>query len=248
MNSYETNIIAFLDILGFKNLINTKEFDKIKEIFQTIISEKDAGIALVRATGGDLSLEQYNEILSSTKIHLMSDSIIVAAPFKHEEALAVVIDICCCIQEALYEFEFPVFLRGAIAKGEFYLDNNIIFGKGLVDAYIAQEHFAIYPRIIISPEIAENMIVSVDENYKGLPVDKDGYYYIDTLKRYIDCNTKAELLECGRYLKIQSFVQDQLKGYADARLREKYIWLQRELVKIKRDLALDEGELILLDV
>lgn len=245
MNFYETNIIAFLDILGFKNLINTSEFDKIMEMFQSIISDKDAGVALFRATDGDATLERYNEILSVTKIHLMSDSIIVAAPFRCKEALAVVIDICSCIQETLYEFESPIFLRGAIAKGDFFLNNNVIFGKGLVDAYVAQENYAVYPRIIISPEIVENMIVSVESNYKGLPVDKDGYYYIDTLKRYFDCDTKNELLSCERYLKMKTFVQRQLKGYADSRIREKYIWLQKELGKIMGDLALKEGEFIL---
>lgn len=245
MNSYEINIIAFLDILGFKNLINTKEFDKIKEIFQSIISDKEAGIALFRATGGDESLERYNEVLKATKIHLMSDSIIVAAPYKCKESLAVVIDICCCIQETLYEFEFPIFLRGAIARGELFLDNNVIFGKGLVDAYIAQENFAVYPRIIISAEIIENMMVSVEDDYKGLPVDKDGYYYIDTLERYINCDTKEELLNCERYLKMSNYIQSQLKGYADSRIREKYIWLQKELGRIVRNVALKEGELIL---
>lgn len=245
MNSYEINIIAFLDILGFKNLINTKEFDKIKEMFQLIISNKEAGIALYRANGGDVSLERYNEVLEATKIHLMSDSIIVAAPYKSKEALAVVIDICCCIQESLYEFEFPVFLRGAIARGVFFLDNNVIFGKGLVDAYIAQENYAVYPRIILSQDIVEDMIVSVNDDYKGLPVDTDGYYYIDTLKRYINCDTREELLTCERYLRMKDCVQNQLKGYADSRIREKYIWMKTELLRIEKELALKKGVLIL---
>lgn len=245
MNSYEINIIAFLDILGFKNLINTKEFNNIKEMFQAIISDKEAGIVLFKATGGDVSLERYNAVLEATKIHLMSDSIIVAAPYKCKEALAVVIDICCCIQESLYEFEFPIFLRGAITRGEFFLDNNVIFGKGLVDAYIAQENYAVYPRIILSAEIVDDMIVSVNDDYKGLPVDTDGYYYIDTLERYINCDTREELLNCERYIRMKNCVQGQLKGYTDSRIREKYIWLKKELQKILCDLALKEGELLL---
>lgn len=245
MNSYEINIIAFLDILGFKNLINTKDFDKIKEIFRVIISDKEAGIALFRATEGDVSLERYNAVLEATKIHLMSDSIIVAAPNKCKEALAVVIDICCCIQESLYEFEFPIFLRGAIARGEFFSDDNVFFGKGLVDAYVAQESYAVYPRIIISAEIVEDMIVSVENDYRGLPVDKDGYYHIDTLERYFHCDTKEGLLNSARFLKMKNCVQGQLKGYEDSRIREKYIWLQKELDRILRDVALEEGELIL---
>ena len=33
MESYQKCTIAFLDILGFKNIINTKAFDEIKNIF-----------------------------------------------------------------------------------------------------------------------------------------------------------------------------------------------------------------------
>lgn len=245
MKTYETYVIAFLDILGFKNLINTADFDKIIEIFQSIISDKEAEIALHRATDGDESLERYNKFLTSTKIRLMSDSIIVAAPFKDKEALAVVIDICSCIQESLYDFDKPIFLRGAVAAGDIFFDDNVVFGKGLVDAYLAQENYAIYPRIIITPEIVEGMIVSMDKENEGLPMDKDGYYYIDTLERYFHCNTKEELLNCQRYLKIKQCVREQLKGYADSRVRDKYIWIQKELDRLMRKLALKDGELLL---
>ena len=74
-----------------------------------------------RATDGDDDiLGRYNEALSETKVHVMSDSIIIATPWGHPEALAVVIDICDVIQEQLYSLDMPVFLRGAIAEGDFY--------------------------------------------------------------------------------------------------------------------------------
>ena len=241
MKSYETNVIAFLDILGFKKLIDTKEFDKIKEIFQSIISSKEAGIALCRVNDGDEELNRYNEVLRKSKIHLMSDSVIIAAPFICKEALAVVIDICYCIQESLYSFDSPIFLRGAIAVGELFLDKNVIFGKGLVDAYLAQENYAVFPRIIIAPEIVESMKTSMDKEKNELPVDSDGYYFIDTLDRYINCNSIEELKNCERYLKIESCVQRQLQGYDAARVREKYIWLKKELKRIEKYIALKEG-------
>lgn len=53
MNKYETFIIAFLDILGFKNIVNTSSFDKVLDIFKSIITNSEAVIALGRAIQDD---------------------------------------------------------------------------------------------------------------------------------------------------------------------------------------------------
>lgn len=45
-------------------------------------------------------------------MHVMSDSIVIAAPVGAPEALTVVIDICNVIQEQLYSLDTPIFLRG----------------------------------------------------------------------------------------------------------------------------------------
>ena len=36
MEMYSKCIVAFLDILGFKNMINTKAFEEIREIFANL--------------------------------------------------------------------------------------------------------------------------------------------------------------------------------------------------------------------
>lgn len=91
MRTYKKHIVAFLDILGFKNMINTKAFDDIRDIFRSIIPQEDLSFALGRAA-----------------------------------------------DDSDYDLNPPVFLRGAVAEGDFYLDENLIFGKALVDAYLAQ--------------------------------------------------------------------------------------------------------------
>ena len=126
---------------------------------------KEAVIALSRACDvGDMELENYNKALSKTRIHIMSDSIVIASPDEYAESLAVVIDLCSVIQEQLYDLEQPVWVRGAIAVGEFYVDNNLVFGKAMVDAYIAQENYAVFPRIIFSEKICKDRKVSVEKN------------------------------------------------------------------------------------
>ena len=110
----------------------------------------------------------------------MSDSIVVSVPCESREALAVIIDICKEIQLMLYALDEPVFLRGAIAIGQFYLNQDVMFGQAMVDAYLAQEKYSIYPRIIIADSILNNGIVSVDPlndfDFNGLAEDEnDGY-------------------------------------------------------------------------
>ena len=235
MEGYQKCIIAFLDILGFKQLIHKKEFNEIRAIFSSIFTNEDAVIALHRANDGDESLDSYNQILKDKEIHILSDSIVIAAPSDKPEALAVVVDICNCIQQQLYELDIPVFLRGAISKGDFYSEGNLIFGEGLIDAYLAEEYYAVYPRIILSDEIVDGMIISVCEE-KKLPKDKDGYYYLDTLKSYFDCDSFNDLLHSDRYKRISEYVELQLKGYGDNNVREKYLWLKAELRKIREAL------------
>lgn len=233
MEAYRKCIIAFLDILGFKSMINTKAFEEIREIFETVIPENDFCLALGRAAyDTDEELIRYNEVLKQTKKHIMSDSIIIAAPSGYPEALAVVIDICDVIQEQLYDLDEPVFLRGAIAEGDFYLDEQLIFGKGLVEAYIAQENYAVYPRIIISDAVVEGKCVSV-EGQDCLPRDEDGYFYLDTLERYFHCNTLKELNNNENYKRIKSCIDRNLNGYAEQRVRAKYLWLRKELERIE---------------
>lgn len=253
MNEYKKCIVAFLDILGFKRLISEKGFDEVLDIYKQIIKEIDAGIALHRAVedndnseAGNI-LHRYNEALENVIIRPMSDSIVVAVPFGHPEALAVVIDICNMIQEKLYDMDEPVLLRGGIAIGDFFCDENIMFGKGLVDAYLAQELYAVYPRIILSNEVTIGKRVSIDTN-EELPMDKDNYWYINTLERYLNIEnvgTWEEVTETSQYDKIKRLIDTNLNNYGDDRVRQKYIWLKNELRRIEEKYLLREGALLL---
>jgi len=253
MNNYKKCIVAFLDILGFKRLISEKGFDEILEIYKQIINDIDAGIALHHAVDNydsspsGITLQKYNEALEDAIIRPMSDSIVVAVPFENPEALAVVIDICNMIQEMFYDMDEPVLLRGGVAVGDFFCDDNIMFGKGLVDAYLAQELYAIYPRIILSNEVTIGMLVSID-NSEDLPMDKDNYWYINTLERYFgieEYDSWEEVTESTRYDKIKRLIDMHLNNYGDERVRQKYIWLKNELRRIEKKCLLRERTLLL---
>lgn len=234
MGGYTECYVAFLDILGFKNMVNTKNFNEVREVFENIISDMDAEMALFHACeDGDIELIQYNWSLQHAVIRVMSDSVVVAVPSKYPQALAAVIDICKITQICLYsQCEVPVLLRGAISKGEFYADEKLMFGKGMIDAYLAQENCVIYPRVILSGELLKNAVISVDADFEGLPHDEDGYYYIDSLGEYMkrgEYETFEELEK--RYIRMNSVIERYLDSYTDQCIREKYQWLKKKLQK-----------------
>ena len=279
MDGYRDNFVAFLDILGFKNIINKSNFADVKSIFSSIIaSNKDVrNLTRSEEIKGDvqrkIELENYNNALSSAKIYVMSDSIVIAVPCELKESLAAIISICYLIQLQLYKLDTPILLRGAIARGPFYMgnftgdsnsENMLIFGKGLVDAYLAQENYAIYPRVIVAKEIMTGYSISIDSDFLLPEDEEDGYYYLDTLTKFLipdDFDTSSVEKELGNvdyfekkfeesdsYKCIKKLIEDNLMSYNDADFRKKYIWLEKEVNRIKKNYLKKHGKIYMEDV
>lgn len=231
MDSYKKSYVAFLDILGFKEMINTNAFDKIFNIFQLNICSDEYRKAFSKAFNEEddncKDLKAYNEALQNVMIYTMSDSIVISTDAEKSMALEVIIDACLYVQTMLYTFDTPVLLRGAIAVGDYYCNNSIAFGKGMVDAYICQENYSIYPRIILSTDIVKRLS---DSSYKDdkLHLDEDGYYYVDCMKEYLDGKSENSE-EC---MKFQKVIRKYLDGYYDAKPRQKYRWLSDEYDRV----------------
>lgn len=126
--------VAFLDVLGFKELVRTKG-EKLNRYFETIEN------ALI-----DIRSDK-TEITSQ----LVSDSTILACDMTKQNLRILLkavqtIQARCAIEN--------IWIRGAITIGDIYFNRNlnIVVGNGLSDAYIleSQEKF---PRVIIDPKI-----------------------------------------------------------------------------------------------
>lgn len=126
--------VAFLDVLGFKELVRTKG-EKLNLYFKTI--EK----ALL-----DIKSDKA-EITSQ----LISDSTILACDLTVNNLRLLLravqtIQARCAIEN--------IWIRGAITIGDIHFDRdlNIVVGNGLSDAYLleSQEKF---PRVIIDPKV-----------------------------------------------------------------------------------------------
>lgn len=220
---YKECYIAFLDILGFKNKIGKDDVKSIYSIFEKIQKHPFS----------EISKSEYydkNKIIADSSIlttKIMSDSVVIMAETKYSNAFFSVLMACFNLQVTLLQQMKPVLLRGGITKGQIYIDNDIMFGPGLVDAYVLQEKCAKNPRIILTGKVFEE--AEKEEAAKHYVTrDVDGFYKADYLKYFMLSGQKVEWLEyvrdcCKHVLDCKS--DDML----DANVRSKYIYFEKEL-------------------
>ncbi|OQX77230.1 MAG: hypothetical protein B6D61_07495 [Bacteroidetes bacterium 4484_249] len=141
-DNLQKKYVAFLDVLGFKELVGNHKVDSLETYFNTI---KNTLQIIQRDKGNIESI-------------LISDSTILISPDTKED-FKTLLRAVQTIQAKLALKD--IWLRGAISFGEVYFDkdSNLVVGKGLVNAYLLESE-AIYPRVIIDtsiiPRIADN--------------------------------------------------------------------------------------------
>ena len=223
-HEYENSYVAFLDILGFKEMVCKKSSQEIKTIYDEI--------RMVTTLFSDSDL--YDEIIprnirENTKTTFLSDSIIINIPSNITSAFYGLVVICLYIQNKLIGLKKPILIRGAICRGNCFryydMETNalIIYGPCVNEAYKLQENLAIYPRIIIEDLLFDSekkAFFGNDSAFLNTFIRKsdDGYWFLDYMKMRM-------ILSEPRYETIKEFI---LSGLAqnDERILQKFRWMK----------------------
>jgi hypothetical protein len=223
---YQERYVAFLDILGFAELV--RGADRSAERRQEIVD------ALRSARG-----ERYEE--ARIKVHFFSDSIILSAEHTGGGLWVLVGTLYSLAWNLL---QIGVLVRGAIAAGNVYHDEDIVFGVGVNEAYRLESTVARFPRIILSKQVArdaqqyaaneEDRVILLWKH--GLPWkvirDYDGIYFVSLLSELFayladeraSRAEKAEFATMGR--RIQQVIQQKLDETLDSpEVYRKIEWL-----------------------
>ena len=225
MKKYNEHFVAFLDILGFKSLLNNTRCDDIYSIFEVLHKKTNS-----RRNQNGVEIEAYRHI----KHTILSDSVIVYIRSDIDDAFAALIDICNKLQYSLANREKPILLRGGIAVGELFYENDIIYGNGLSSAYLLENNLAKYPRIIFTGETLKKglentkyMFVDMEGISKPYLEDEDALYFTDYLSPDFWDNNKL----IDYYDKLINLCEYQLNQAIEDSLRMKYIWLKKKIEK-----------------
>lgn len=232
-NKYITGYVAFLDILGFKEICKKRTCEEIKAIFDDILLLK---YDYNNEFGKIIVSEQT---IKNSNIKIVSDSIIVTTP-DTLEGFEYLIYFCSFIQNMLLSCNLT--LRGGIEYGEFFTMKNTVFGSALIEAYKIESDIAVFPRIVISKNVIEHLkdtnifSKNILSDYKKLIAnsssakimikkDFDDLYFVHYFNylQNIKLANKVHLKQ-----KIKDFIVSNMENHKnDIKLFEKYYWLNK---------------------
>ncbi|BDE73457.1 MAG TPA: hypothetical protein PK306_02720 [Aquabacterium sp.] len=227
---YRRSLITFIDILGFKHLIQTST--------DAQITEKLATLRRFSATEDDEDGEGFEP-----KVIQFSDSIIRIRPlegasnksFPYGLVFHELHDLVLLQGELI---KHGICLRGGIALGDVHFDAQTVFGPGFVRAYELESGFANFPRIVVDPEVLNDLMTDerlraqhhgvadeVDAIRKLVRKDADGIFFVDYLHAFL---TELDEPESQPDV-LRDHKQLILNGMGNARglntVPAKYLWL-----------------------
>ena len=169
--------VAFLDILGFGDLVRRSDDDPE-------LVGKLAGITGIGARPGRGGMKQTSLGNCPMQIRAFSDSIVIFTPTSnaglkqpHPNPLAQLCFVVRYIHDRVLELE--TVLRGGVAIGNMYWDDSwskhrfphpasppaLTFGCGLIDAYRLEDKRGTPPRVVIQPQLVEQTRTNHAECY-----------------------------------------------------------------------------------
>lgn len=225
----EKSICCFIDILGYSEIIcnssdeeNEKNIEKLKEMYNQFEGFNNG----------------YENRYRNYKVRTFSDNIFIEVKLSEHNLFSLgvgnegniyhILSNLSDFQNTMFH-TYGFFIRGAIVYGEVYSDNNIIYGKGIIEA-VENEKKAKFPRIIISEELKK----IIDENRKSyggyeywgddtlIKLEDNEEYFLNYLND-MDYQFLEEVLENHKKL-----IEENLKKHKDNnRILEKYEWLKK---------------------
>lgn len=217
---YEERIVAFIDILGFRSLVNSTIDRETSEVDSDKLKILGDSLMLIKRGFKD-SLEDIQKP-SDFQITYFSDSIVVSFPSSVEN-LSIVFKTLKCIQIEL--IEQGILLRGGIVQGKVLHTPDMILGPAMINAYDLESKSALYPRITIDPEIIHHYFpdefLADDDLKAAIKIDFDNTFYIDYFKGLI---TQSSEEEKKYYSNLRKLIRSGVKR-ADIGLRMKYLWM-----------------------
>jgi hypothetical protein len=184
---YQDRYCAFVDILGFRQLIDhlsavSAQFGSLRSLLARVHGAKSGN---PNALGSDFRAQSISDAVAISTLPTREG---LGDIFRALELLAV---------DLLVE---GYFIRGAIVRAPLYHDDQMVFGKALVQAYGLESEVVKYPRIMVAREVREDLIrfsatsktPAAFPSAKCLRQSADGPMYLDVLDPVVSLFKKSE--------------------------------------------------------
>lgn len=215
--AYENRIVAFLDILGFRAMVGKFQSDP------TLQQRLHRALTEIKAYKGFAG--NPGTVQKEVEASVFSDSIVISAA---ADQLFTVIWTCIGLQARL--MATGVLARGGISQGPTFHQNDVLYGEGMIKAYDLESKAAIYPRVVIAPEL----IATLAAGHKAmlLSEDVDGLWHTDPFAFGILPDNSEALLEDAydpHLVFLEEFaakIDQAIKSATNVGVAAKWSWLK----------------------
>ena len=250
---YENRLVAFIDILGFKEIIKASEFNssKLKLIYEILLFLKTRE----KPEEWNLQLIEIEEdvqkkgvgnfdIASKTSCTCFSDSIVVSVQVGDNninEATSTLIANLSLIGAKL--MTEGILFRGAITIGNIiHKDNGLIMGQALIDAYQLETNIAKNPRIVLSNKLLGLLNFPITTKKNRYPYHQyinrfdDGcvgfhqMIYFEVLQSWTEMETTKLKVELKKIK--QTIIEGLDSSFEFADIHNKFKWLKTEYERL----------------
>lgn len=169
------HLVAFIDLLGFKETIRNEEtFDNIYNLLQNFKREEGnyKEVSLPPQTEGE------KRKLVRPAITTFSDNMVISQPINDKDISTGISILLHPISNfAFLAIKEGFLIRGGISTGKMHHENGIVLGDAMIKAYKLESTLAIYPRIIIDPQILKSW--QLDREIPNVIADFDGMHILN---------------------------------------------------------------------
>lgn len=266
---YENRICAFVDLLGFRSLVDASAGDasRTASILAALNSLQPHAIAeemYARVEHDRVPPEQLEAVKEAARqmsaslakdaevrISYFSDCIFLSVDGDNIMASQLLLDRLSELSVTMWT-QHGLLLRGGITKGQLiHVREGPVFGPALVEAYHMESKVAVYPRILVTTACMK--LFRTAETFailESMFESTDGYSYMSlaTALRF-QINDSTLVLGPPERLRqrmrvfsdAKAILEPKLDDTEDERVKEKYRWIIEDFQRRKDEIVRHPG-------
>jgi len=212
--AYREKYVAFIDLLGFSNLVQQSADDKmaLKAVVDAIDRLKNTAC---------------ENPATNTLITYFSDCLVLSCE-RSPRALMGMLQNLVTIAENLLVVD--VMVRGALTVGQIHHDRHFMFGPAMIEAYRMECKEVSHPAIMFSPAISADIEASDLQPlmmHDNADPERKYLHYLINFEAYDPTPLAGTVILDGPARLVRHYLAKRIAEHKDERLLAKAIWLER---------------------